>query len=145
MNEYNGEDFIISLMKWSFSRLNSFDICPYEWHEDYIECVPRKQNFHGAAGGSAHSILEKYENSELEIWDLADYFENNFAREVPYDAPVNKYKDLKQDWYDKVLDYFINIDLPIDKYKIIGVEKMVEFNIDKYPFIGFIDLLLQVI
>ncbi len=130
-------------MKWSFSRLNSFDICQYEWHEDYVEAKPRENSFHGAAGGFTHEVIEKYLNKELESWDLSPYFEEHFDDKVPYAAPYNKYKDLRQDWYDSVLDYFDNIDFPLDKYDVIGVEKMVEFNIDKYPFIGFIDLLLR--
>ena len=143
MNECNCEDFIISTMRWSFSRLNSFYNCPFEWHKDYIDCIPRKNGFYGAGGGFAHGTLEKYEKNELDIWDLPFYFEEHFAEEVPYDAPPNKYKDLKQDWFDSVIDYFNNIDLPIDKYEIIGVEKRVDFNIGEYPFIGFIDLLLK--
>ena len=144
MNEYNGEDFIINSMKWSFSRLNSYySGCPYEWFRHYIECEPTKNSFYGAAGGFVHACLERYEKGEIDMWDLPAYYEENFNNEVPYDAPPNKYKDLRQDWYDSVLEYFENIDLPIDKYKVIGVEKQVEFNIDKYPFIGFIDLLLQ--
>ena len=130
-------------MRWSFSRLNSFYNCPYEWYKDYVECNPRKQGFYGSGGGFSHSILEKYEKNELDMWDLPAYFEEHFTEEVPYDAPPNKYKDLKQDWYDSVLDYFNNIDLPIDKYEVVGVEKQVDFNIGKYPFIGFIDLLLR--
>lgn len=143
MNEYNCDDFVISTMKWSFSRLNSFDTCPYEWYRHYVECEPSKQGFYGAAGGFVHSILEHYEKGEFDVWDLSPYFEEHFAEEVPYDAPPNKYKDLRQDWYDSVLDYFDNIDLPIDKYEVVGVEKQVDFNVGKYPFIGFIDLLLR--
>ena len=30
--------FIIDAMKWSFSRLNSFYNCPYEWKRKYIDC-----------------------------------------------------------------------------------------------------------
>ncbi len=131
-------------MRWSFSRLNSFyNGCPYEWYKQYIECEPGHQGFYGAAGGFSHSILEKYAKHELDVWDLSPYFEEHFAENVPQDAPPNKYKDLKQDWFEKVLDYFDNIDLPIDQYEIVGVEKQVEFTIDKYPFIGFIDLLLR--
>ena len=130
-------------MKWSFSRLNSFDTCPLEWKKNYLDCEPSKPGFYGSAGGFAHSVLEKYAKGDLDIWDVSPYFEEHFAEEVPYDAPPNKYKDLKQDWYDKVLDYFDNIDLPIDQYKIAGVEKQVDFDIGGYPFIGFIDLLLQ--
>lgn len=143
MNEYN-EDFIIDAMQWSFSRVNSFDNgCRYEWKRHYIDCEPSKQSFYGAGGAFSHSVLEKYENGELDIWDLSPYFEEHFVEEVPYDAPPNKYKDIKQDYFEKILDYFDNIDLPIDKYEVVGVEKQVEFMIDKYPFIGFIDLLLR--
>ena len=143
-DEYNYDEFIISLMKWSFSRLNSYDSgCKYEWYKHYVECQQIKQNFYGASGGFCHKILEKYCNGELDIWDLPMYFEEHFNDEVPYDAPFNKYKDLRQDYYDKILDYFNNIDLPIDDYEIIGVEKEIEFEIEGYPFIGFIDLLLR--
>lgn len=144
MNEFNCEDFIINSMCYSFSRLNSYySGCPYEWKRHYIDCEPTKNSFHGSAGGFAHSCLEKYEKNELDAWDLSPYFEENFAEEVPYDAPPNKYKDLKQDWFDSVKDYFDNIDLPIDQYEVVGVEKKVEFDLDGYPFIGFIDLLLR--
>lgn len=144
MNECNCEDFIISIMKWSFTRLNSFDSgCPYEWKRHYIDCEPSKQGFYGAGGGFSHEILEKYAKRELDIWDLSPYFEEHFAEAVPYDAPPNKYTDIRQDYYDKILDYFDNIDLPIDQYEVVGVEKRVDFEIDKYPFIGFIDLLLR--
>jgi len=144
VNEYDEDAFIIGTMKWSFSRINNYySGCPYEFKRHYIDCEPMKQGFYGAAGGYAHNILEKYEKNELDMWDLPEHFEEHFAEEVPYDAPPNKYKDLRQDWFDNVLEYFENIDLPIDKYEVLGVEKLVEFNIDKYPFIGFIDLFLR--
>lgn len=144
MSEYNEDAFIIGTMTESFSRLNSFENgCHYEWKRHYIECEPAKQNFYGAGGGFAHKVLELYAKGELDIFDVSQYFEDHFVEWVPYDAPPNKYKDIKQDYFDKILDYFDNIDLPIDKYKVCDVEKELHFNIDKYPFIGFIDLFLQ--
>lgn len=144
MNEHNCENFIVSTMRWSFSRLNSFDTgCRYEWYKHYIECEPAKDGFFGAYGSFCHSILEKYAKGELSLFEISQYYEDNFATEIPYDAPPNKYTDIKQDYYDKGLDYFDNIDLPIDEYEIAGVEHEVDFNIDKYPFVGFIDLLLK--
>lgn len=131
-------------MKWSFSRLNSFDNgCHYEWYKHYIECEPSKNGFFGAYGSFCHSILEKYAKGELPVFEISQYYEEHFAEEVPYDAPPNKYIDIKQDYYENGLEYFDNIDLPIDEYEIIGVEKQVEFNIECYPFVGFIDLLLR--
>ena len=144
MNECNCEDFIISTMKWSFSRLNSFDSgCRLEWKRHYIDCEPSHQSFYGAAGGFSHKILEMYEKGELDMWDLPGYFEAHFAEEVPYDAPPNKYTDLKADWFNKVYEYFENIDLPLDKYQVCGVEKQLDFMVGEYPFIGFIDLFLR--
>ena len=144
MNECNCDDFVISTFKWSFSKLNSYySGCPWEFKRHYIDGEESKQSFYGAAGGFSHKIIEQYANGKLDTWDLSPYFEEHFAEEVPYDAPPNKYKDLRQDWYDTVLDYFDNIDLPIDQYEVIGVEKQVDFEIGGYPFIGFIDLLLK--
>lgn len=143
MNEYNGEDFIISTMRWSFSRLNSFDQCPYGWYRHYVECEPDTGGFFSAYGGYCHEILEKYAKGELSIFDISQYYQENFNEGIPFDAPPNKYTDIRQDYFDKGLDYFDNIDLPIDEYEIVGVEKQVEFNVGEYPFIGFIDLLLR--
>lgn len=143
MNEYNGEDFIIASMRWSFSRLNSFDTCPYGWHKHYIECEPDKGGFFSSYGGYCHEILEKYAKGELSIFDISQYYEEHFAEGVPFDAPPNKHTDIRQDYFDKGLEYFDNIDLPIDEYEVVGVEKKVEFDVGGYPFIGFIDLLLR--
>jgi hypothetical protein len=144
MNEYNEDSFVIGTMTYSFSRVNNFDSgCKYEWKQHYIMCEEAEDGFYGAAGGFAHEVLEKYANRELDIFDISPYFEEHFSEAVPYNAPSNKYKDLKEDWYEKVLDYFNNIDLPIDDYEVIGVEKQVNFDVNGYPFIGFIDLLLR--
>lgn len=143
MNEYNGEDFIIAQMRWSFSRLNSFYNCKYEWHRHYIDCEPSKDSFFGVYGSFCHKILEMYAKRELSLFDLSQYYEEHFAEEVPYDAPPNKHVDIKADYYQKGLDYFDNIDLPIDRYEVVGVEKQIEFELGGYPFVGFIDLLLR--
>lgn len=144
MNEFTEDGFVIGTMKWSFSRLNSYySGCPYEFKKHYIDCEPSKQGFYGSAGGFAHSVLEKYAKGELDAWDTSPYFEEHFYEEVPYDAPPNKYKDLKQDWFECTKDYFDNIDLPLDDYKVCGVEKKLDFMVGEYPFIGFIDLFLQ--
>lgn len=130
-------------MTWSFSRLNSFYNCPYEWYLHYIDCNNSESGFFGEYGSFIHKILEKYEKGELSLFDLNQYYEDNFHNEIPHDAPPNKYVDIKQSYYDKGYEYLSNIDLDLDAYNILGVEKKVEFEILDKPFIGFIDLLLQ--
>ena len=41
------------------------------------------------------------------------------------------------------MDYLDNIDLDLDSYEILGVEKKVEFELFGKRFVGYIDLLLR--
>lgn len=84
-----------------------------------------------------------YEKEELSLFELSQYYEDNFWLEVTYDAPPNKYVDIKQSYYEKGLEYLDNIDLILDEYEILGVEKEVKFKIGNYEMIGYIDLLLR--
>ena len=136
-------DFLLDTMTWSFSRLNSFYNCPYEWKLRYIDCNKSENGFFGEYGSLIHKILEKYEKGELSLFELNDYYEEHFSESVPHDAPPNKYVDIKQSYYEKGLDYFNNIDLDLDKYEVLGVEKEVRFQITGKDFVGYIDLLLK--
>ena len=136
-------DFLLDTMTWSFSRLNSFYNCPYEWKLRYIDCNKSENGFFGEYGSLIHKILEKYEKGELSLFELNDYYEEHFSESVPHDAPPNKYVDIKQSYYEKGLDYFNNIDLDLDKYEVLGVEKEVRFQIAGKNFVGYIDLLLK--
>ena len=135
--------FIIDIMTWSFSRLNSFYNCKYEWYMHYIECIKSQSNFFSEYGSLLHSILEKYAKGELSLFELNQYYENHFNEEIPHDAPPNNYVDIRQSYYDKGVDYLDNIDLDLDSYEILGVEKKVEFELVGKKFIGFIELLVR--
>lgn len=143
MSEYNEDSFIIGTMTYSFSRLNSFYTCPYEWHRVYIDCDEKDNSAMAQFGSLMHSILEMYANGKLEVFELSQYYMDHFNDAVTYDFPPNKYIDMRQKYYDAGLDYLDNIDLDLDSYNVLGVEKKVEFKINKYDCIGFIDLLLQ--
>lgn len=136
-------DFLLGIMTWSFSRLNSFYNCPYEWKLHYIECLEPEHGFFDEYGSFMHKILEKYAKGELSLFELNKYYEENFNDEIPHDAPPNNYVDLRQSYYDKGLEYLNNIDLLLDEYKILGVEKKVEFQIGGKDFVGYIDLLVR--
>lgn len=131
-------------MVWSFSRLNSFDTCPYEWKRNYIDCEKKANNFYAQYGSLMHEILEKYEKEELSIFEISQFYEDNYDKYITEPAPKNKYTDIRSSYFDKGLDYLDNIDLDIyGDDEIIGVEKKVEFEIEKYPMVGYIDLLLK--
>lgn len=94
-------------------------------------------------GTLMHTILEKYAKDELSVFDISQYYEDNFSKVVTERFPYNKYTDLRESYYQKGLDYLDNIDLILDNYEVLGVEKRVNFEISGRPFVGFIDLLLK--
>lgn len=143
MGELIDNKFIIDSMLWSFSRLNSFYNCPHEWHEKYIMCQYGENGFFGEFGSCCHTVLEKYAKGEISIFEISQEYEKEFIDTVVHDAPPNKFVDIKQSYYDKGLDYFDNIDLDLENYEILGVEKEVRFKIGDKEFIGYIDLLLR--
>ena len=136
-------DFLLDTMTWSFSRLNSFYNCPHEWYERYVMCQKGENGIFGEFGGCCHKVLEKYEKGEISLFEISQEYEKLFSEMVVHDAPPNKYTDIKQSYFDKGLDYFDNIDLDLENYEILGVEKEVKFQIANKDFIGYIDLLLK--
>lgn len=141
MNE--NTKFIIDTMEWSYSRLTAYNQCPYQFKLKYVECNEGEPNFYAQYGSFCHKILEKYAKNELTLFDLATYYEENYYSEVTCPAPPNKFTDIGQSYYDKGLDFLENIDIDIEDYEILGVEKQVKFKIGKYNMVGFIDLLLR--
>jgi len=135
--------FIIDTMVWSFSRLSSYHQCPYGFYLKYVECNSGEPNFFAQYGSFVHKILEMYEKEELYLFEISSYYEEHFLESVTCDAPPNKYIDVKQTYYDKGLEYLNDIDLMLDRYEILGIEKEVKFIIGGYEMVGYIDLLLK--
>ena len=133
----------IDNMTWSFSRVSSFGSCGYEWYIKYLEKQEKENSYYGALGGFGHKVLEKFLKGELDIFDAASYWEDHYAEEVPYDAPPNKYVDIKQKDYDLILEYFQDVNFDFNKYDILGVELETEFKVGDYNFVGYIDLLIR--
>lgn len=130
-------------MVWSFSRLQSFDTCPYEWYLHYIEENESENGFFAEFGTLIHSGLQKIYEGSLSIWDAQQWYEDNFGKVVLHNAPPNNYVDIAEEYYNDGYNYFGNISQLDDKYEILGVEKDLSFNIKRKPFVGFIDLLLK--
>jgi len=139
----NELDFILDNMQWSFSRLNSYYHCPYEWYLTYIEDNRGANSSFTEYGTVCHKVLEEYLKGNLAIWDLEDKFTELWKEIVVDEFPRNKYVDLAETYYEQGLSYFQNINFDFDRYEILGVEKEIHFEILDKPFVGYIDLLLR--
>lgn len=135
-------DWLLDSMTYSFSSLNSFENCKSGWYKTYILRMKTCGNFFSEYGKVVHNMLEKYAKDELSIFELNEYYDTEFAK-ISYVAPKNKYVDIRESYYNLGLDYINNIDLILDEYEVLGVEKKVNFVFAGRKFVGYIDLLLR--
>lgn len=136
-------NIVLDFITWSFSKLNSYYKCPYAWKKRYIDCEDVESDFFAEVGTSAHHTLEKYYKKEVDMFSAVEDFENEWFENVVHDAPCNKYVDIKQSTYDKIHNYFENINIDLDKIEVLGVEEKVEFEIKGKKFVGYIDVLYR--
>ena len=130
--------------RWSYSRTTCFGHCKYEYYLDYVinddNLYLSEGNYYAEVGSFVHDILAKIFSGELSQDDAAQYFVDNFDDNVFYKVK----KSTMDKTFEQLADYFANLDISwINNYEIIGVELEVKFKIDKYEFIGYIDLLLR--
>lgn len=127
---------LIEDMVWSYSRVNSFDSCPYGWFLKYIKHIKDEPQFYSSYGSFIHKIIEEYYKGELTKPQLPARFITAFKDEVkgerPSPAIVEKYIQRGLDYFNEFKDF---------PYKMLAVEKKVEFDIDGIPFVGYIDYL----
>lgn len=130
-------------MTWSFSRVNSANQCAYAWYLQYIAEYEPKPNAYAQYGTVCHETLEKFLKGELDIFNATQYYQERYPEVVTCEFPPNKYVDLGEKTYALGEEYFSNLDFDFDKYEILGVERELKFNVGKYPFHGFADVILK--
>lgn len=135
-------------MVWSFSRIHSHEQCPYEFYLNYLlkdedgnRIYDRDDNFYGVFGSFCHELLEQILTKEITIDDAYIKYQEEFDDHLS----VFDIKDsTKEKYFYLGLSYFSNLTFDwLDQYEILGVEKEVRFQVDKYKFVGFIDLLIR--
>ena len=137
------ENFIVDTMTWSFSRLTSFESCPHGWGRKYENAEEGESNYAAENGLAVHKTLESFLKEEADLWDLPVIYNQNYDALVQHMAPYNKYCDIATKTHFECEEYFNNLSNIDEKYEILGVELKEEFQLDGYPFVGFIDLLLR--
>lgn len=129
---------LIEDMTWSYSRVTSFEDCPYQWFLQYIREDPKIDKFCATYGSFVHSLLEKYYKGEINkdglYLEFLLGFQDNVKGDRPKESIVSKYIESGKTYFQNFSDFGM---------KVIAVEKKVNFEIDGYPFVGYIDLLCE--
>lgn len=127
-------------MTFSFSRLHLYEQCPYAFYKQYIEHDNSGENNYYAENGSIlHDIFKRLLLGEITLEEAPKIYQEE------YEYIVNFVKQSTMDnTFEKCMDYLCEVDkFNHDKYKIIDVEKKMEFKVDKYNFVGFADLIIK--
>lgn len=141
MTEYKNK---IDEMRWSYSRLNSFEHCKYCFYLKYIigndDEYLAEGNYYAEVGKFVHEILAMIFDGKLTPDEASQYFVDNYEEYVCY-----KVKDsIMEKTFESCANYFSNVDFSwLNDYEILGVEMEVSLKIGDYEYIGFIDLLIR--
>ena len=136
----------LELEKYSFSKLTTFEQCPYQYYLNYIEHASGEGNAMSEYGSFCHSLLERHFKGELEAFELLDEYEQGYEREIKHDFPEMFNVDLAEKYYTDGYEFFRTFEGHSD-WTIFGVEQEFDLICDKSenPFIlrGFIDLIYK--
>ena len=136
MSDYS---FIIDGVRFSYSSVSTFETCPYAFKLTYIDVLPRLNNFFAEYGSFTHECLEKYFNGELELFELSQYYMENYDAFVTSISPVGleaRYKEQGQAFFD-------NFSVDRNDYEILVIEDKIDFTVKDVLFVAKPDLVLR--
>lgn len=129
-------DIVIDGMMWSYSRLSSFQSCPYAWYMKYLVGYVEDEMFYSSYGSYIHKLIQLYYSGIYNAEDLPNAFLSGFTENVrgkrPSASVVNKY-------ISSGIDYFRNFK-PFNM-NVLDVEKKFEFNVGDVGMVGYIDFI----
>lgn len=125
-------------MTWSHSRISCFHDCKYKFFLRYVLNEPEEPCFYSSYGSFIHKLLEKHYKDGVPGDELCNEFLLGFNEAVRGDRPAEK--TLQKYITDGVLLFSALPELPC---KVVAVEQEVRFEVNGYPFVGFIDAIGQ--
>lgn len=140
MNEFY--DMVTGGMRFSYSSVSSFITCPYMFKLTYIDAEDRSGNWYADFGLLVHEVLEKYVKGELEIMELATYYEENYPRVVTSPSPPYP-AGIADRYYADGLNFFQNLDFNKDDYEIVNIEDKINVEYNTIKIVIKPDLVLK--
>ena len=133
----------LTLEKYSFTKLTTFEQCPYQYYLKYIKSQSGEDNAMSEYGVLCHSLLEDYFKGKIALWDLPEQYLAEYNRCIKHPFPEMFNIDLEEKYYNGGYEFFKNFD-GLDGCTIYGIEQ--EFCLTcedkRAPFLfrGYIDL-----
>lgn len=126
---------LIRDMTWSYSRVKTFENCPYKFYLRYILGRKPSRAFFADFGGFVHGLLEKYYKGKIKRSDLPVEYLAGFSDAVQGKPMSHK---VFQSYFQDGLRYMREF-VPVEG-GIVKAEGKVDGDIDGIPFTGIVDL-----
>lgn len=126
--------FPLENMLWSYSRISSYDDCPYKFYLKYIFGAEDNELFYSSYGKFMHKLLEWFYKGEITKNEMRTRFLCGFSREIGGEYPK---ENIVTGYIKKGSDYFKTFK-PFE-YKTVAVEDFLTFDISGYHFNGYVD------
>lgn len=127
---------LMDSMRWSYSRITSFETCPYSWYLKYLYGEKEEQNFYASYGSFVHKLLERFFKGKISKNALVTEFLSGFHLNVfgrkPNEEIASRYIELGYNYF-RSFDGF--------KYDMVSVEERLSFDVDGVNYVGVIDYL----
>ncbi|PPA84969.1 hypothetical protein C4A75_09330 [Brevibacillus laterosporus] len=125
---------------WSFSKINTFENCSFEYYLARVKKVESKDNIYTVAGSCSHDILEDFYNGKIKYENMINRFEDGFL-----DIEISDFrfsndeeKNIKmRKKYKECMVHFFNNHNPVNT-KIIS-EQTVWIDVNGNLFLGYVD------
>jgi len=125
-----------TLSEFSYSRIDTYEMCPSKYFFSYIKKEPRRFNAPAVLGNIVHSVLEDCisKDSDLDIGQMKKLYKDNL---LSYD-PAGKIPKELVDVGDEIVEEFFDLNKN-KKFNVYGKEVGFNFVIGNYSIIGYID------
>lgn len=129
---------LIEAMTWSYSRIKSFEDCPYRWYLHYLRGFSGSDLFFSSYGSFMHKLLERYYSGEASADVIQTDYLLGFRDEVTLPAPSDK---VFRNYFRDGFQYLSDIKpLP---FRPVAVEQRLQFTVNGVRFNGILDLLCE--
>lgn len=127
---------LMDSMRWSYSRITSYENCPYSWYLKYLYGEEEQSNFYSSYGSFVHKLLERFFKGKISQKSLATEFLSAFHLNVSGRKPGT---DIVSRHIESGYNYFREFNG--FKYDMASVEERLSFDVDGVEFVGVIDYL----
>ena len=129
-------------MTYSYSRLNTYEICPLCFKFTYIDKKERLQNAFGQYGILIHDCIERFFKKEVAKEDLAQYYQENFDFYVISDFPPYP-EGMREKYLEDGKKFFENMKFDLDKFDILFIEQYYTYQFQNINFVVKPDIILK--